>query len=95
VKCCHMITWNFARLAFELRDVQGKLSWHGGTNANHEKSGHSKVSTSLKNGEFLEKVVSVVVDLHENRGIDFNLHQVSRKSLTIGQGFARDHGGPV
>jgi hypothetical protein len=49
----------------------------------------------MTNVEFLEKVVSVAEYLHEKRGLDFGWHNVSRKSLTVGQGFGRYHGGPV
>jgi hypothetical protein len=48
---------------------------------------HLTISTSLENAKFPEKVVLVVKYLHEKRDLDFGWHQVSKKSLTIGQGF--------
>jgi hypothetical protein len=51
--------------------------------------------TSLENAEFLEKVVSVVAYSHEKRALDFGWHRVSKKILTVGQGFGRYHGGPI
>jgi hypothetical protein len=58
----------------------------------HDKSGHSVISTSLEDVEFPERVVSVVNYLQEKRALDFDWHQVSRKSWIVGQGFGRNHG---
>jgi len=61
----------------------------------HDISGRSKFLTSQENVEFSIKVVSVVEDSNEKRGMDFGSNQVARKSLVAGQGFGRNHGGPI
>ena len=47
--------------------------------------GHSTISSSLENVKLPRKVVLVVViDNHGKRGLEFDRHQVSRKSWVVG-----------
>jgi hypothetical protein len=48
------------------------LAW--GANVDHEKLGHSIISTSLANVEFPKRVVLIVNYLHEKRALGFDWH---------------------
>jgi hypothetical protein len=56
----------------------------------HDKLGHSVISTSLADVAFPEMVVLVVNYLQEKRVLEFDWHQVARKSWTVGQGFGKN-----
>jgi hypothetical protein len=53
---------------------------------------HSVISTSLADVAFPGMVVLVVNYLQENRVLEFDWHQVSMKSCTVGEGSSRNHG---
>ena len=46
----------------------------------------------MVNARFLGKVVWVVGDNHGKRDLEFNWHQVARKSLVVGPNSGRNHG---
>ena len=58
----------------------------------HEKSVHSVMSTCMTNVGFPERVVSIVDYLQEKRALDFDWHQVARKSWNVGQVFGKNCG---
>jgi hypothetical protein len=54
---------------------------------------HSTTLSSLENVRLPRKVVLVVVDdNHGKRGLEFDWHQVARKSWVAGQGSGKNHG---
>jgi hypothetical protein len=58
----------------------------------HDRLGHSTTLSSLENERLPGKVIWVVGDNLGKRGLEFDWHQVARKSLTAGLGSAKNHG---
>jgi len=57
-----------------------------------ERWDHSTTLSILENVRLPRKVVLVVVDdNHGKRGLEFDWHQVARKSWVAGQGFGKNH----
>ena len=55
--------------------------------------GHSTILSSLSNVRLPRRVALVgVVDNHGKRGLEFEWHQVARKSLATGLDSGRNHG---
>jgi hypothetical protein len=64
-----------------------------GANVDHDRWGHSTTLSSLENVRLPRKVVVADVDdNHGKRGLEFDWHQVSRKSCVVGWGSGKIHG---
>ena len=61
-------------------------------NANCGKWGHSITLSNQASAKLPRRVVWVVGDNLGKRGLEFDWHQVSRKSLAAGLDFGRNHG---
>jgi hypothetical protein len=60
---------------------------------NRDRWDHSTTLSSLENVRFPRKVVLVVVDDNHGKScLEFDWHQVARKSWVVGPGSSKNHG---